>query len=297
MNDPKHVGYVAIVGRPNVGKSSLLNRLLGQRLAITAPKPQTTRHNLLGIQTRDDGQILYVDTPGIHQRQDTALNRYLNRAAHSVLGDVHLVLFVVEALRWTAEDVAVWQRLEQLEVPNFLVINKVDRVRPKELLLPFMQQMAALSHWEEILPVSARHGEGVRAMEDLIMRCLPEGQPFFPEDQITDRPERFFAAELLREQLIRHYGAELPYQVSVEIETFEERNDSYHIRTLVWVERVSQKAILIGHQGQAMKLTAQDARLRMEAFFEKKVYLEVWVRVRNSWSNDEAALARLGYSD
>jgi len=293
----RRCGYVTIVGRPNVGKSTLLNRILGQKLAITSHKAQTTRHAILGVKTLPAGQALFIDTPGIHQRGDGALNRYLNRAARSAIGDTNLVLFVVEALRWTAEDDLALEALVNAKVPAIAVINKVDGVPDKTALLPYLQALAARYPFLALLPVSAARGTGIEALGQAVIAALPEGEPQFPEDQITDRSERFFAAELLREQLVQRYGEELPYRTTVEIERFVEDGGRYRINALIWVERSGQKAILIGHRGEAMKATATQARLEMQKLFGCPVHLEVWVKIKKSWSSDEAALAQLGYRD
>lgn len=290
-------GYVAIVGRPNVGKSTLLNRILGVRLAITSHKAQTTRHAILGIKSFDHGQVVYVDTPGIHDRSDNAMNRYLNRTARSVLSDVDLLVFVVEALRWTREDEKVLALVAQSEVPAILVVNKVDRVKQKETLLPFLSEMAGRHAFTEIIPLSAKSGKNLERLEELVLHSLPENEKIFPDDQLTDRPERFFAAEMIREQVTRRYAKELPYAASVEIEKFEELQGRYRIHAVIWVEKAGQKAILIGKNGQAMKEMATQARKSMESFFQTKVHLEIWVKVKKSWSSDEAALVRLGYAD
>ncbi len=296
MNTPvNRCGYVAIVGRPNVGKSSLLNRMLGQKLAITSHKPQTTRHSILGIKTRDGGQLLFVDTPGIHQRGEHALNRYLNRTAKASLRDVDLLLFVAEAGRWSAEDDAALEAARQAGVPILAAVNKIDRLAGRDDLLPYLQSLSEKGAFLQIVPVSATRGEQVAVLEQALLQALPEGPNIFPEDQLSDRPESFFAAELLREQLTRRYAAELPYQLSVEIEQFKEDGDLYRINALVWVERPSQKAIIIGRKGQAIKAAATEARRQMEDFFGCKVHLEVWVKVKESWSSDEGALSRLGY--
>lgn len=293
---PDHrCGYVAIIGRPNVGKSTLMNRLLGQKLAITAHKPQTTRHNLLGIKTLEQGQILYVDTPGRHQRGDSALNRYLNRAAESMVQDVDLVVFVIEALRWTAEDQAVLDNLAQAGAKVVLAINKIDRLGDKTRLLPFLNDMGERYDFAALVPISAQKGKNLQALQAVVLEHLPLGEAVFPEDQITDRPERFFAAELVREQLTRRYGEELPYAVSVEIEHFEEVGQLYRISALIWAERPGQKKIIIGQDGAALKEVATLARLEMERMFEHRVFLSLWVKVKKSWSSDEASLSRLGY--
>ena len=288
-------GYVALAGRPNVGKSTLLNRLLGQKLAITSHKPQTTRHSILGINTLPEGQILYLDTPGIHKRGDRALNRYLNRAAAGALSGVDLVAMLVEAGRWTAEDDLVLERVRESRRPALLVVNKIDLVKPRERLLPILDDLHKRTGFEEIVPVSARSGENCDELERVILAQLPEGEPFYPEDQLTDRSSRFLAAELIREQLTRRYHKELPYALTVEVEQFSERPHLLRIGAVIWVERPNQKAILLGRGGQAMKETATAARQALEAFFGRKVYLQLWVKVRKSWSSDRESLARLGY--
>lgn len=293
----RYCGYCAIVGRPNVGKSTLLNRLIGQKLAITSSKPQTTRHSIIGVKTRADGQIVYVDTPGMHQRGEQALNRYLNQTARTVLLDVHVTILVVEALNWSAEDEAVLAAIVAARSPVILVVNKIDRVKEKQKLLPFLSATAAKTAFAEIFPVSAFTGENLESLENAVLRLLPAGENYYPEDQLTDRSERFFAAELIREQLTRRYAAEIPYALTVEIEKFEEENNLYRINALIWVERDGQKSIIIGKQGTALKETAKLARIAMEKLFGKKVYLEVWVKIKKSWSSDEKALLNLGYGD
>jgi GTP-binding protein Era len=293
----RRCGYVAIVGRPNVGKSTLLNRILGQKLAITCDKAQTTRHSILGIQTVPQGQVIFVDTPGIHQRGDGALNRYLNRTARAVIADVDLILFVVEALRFTAEDEKALRAAADSGTPVIAVVNKVDRVKDKARLLPYLEELSARHGFLEVIPVSATKGDQVEKLLSLVIAALPEGENIFPEDQLTDRSERFFAAELLREQLMQRYGKELPYSTTVEIERFEDLGGRYRIHALIWVERPGQKAIIIGNRGEALKAAASQARLEMQKLFGCPVRLEVWVKIRKSWSSDEGALASLGYGD
>lgn len=290
-------GYVALVGRPNVGKSTLLNRLLGQKMAITSHKPQTTRHRILGIKTEPEGQIVYIDTPGMHQRGEKAMNRYLNRTAHTSLLDVDLVLFVVQALVWNEEDKRALAAIKEAKVPCVALVNKVDTVKPKELLLPYLQELGQQHDFVTVVPVSARSGSNLDVAEQQVFQQLPEGDLIFPEDQVTDRPERFFAAELLREQIIRRYHNELPYSVTVDIEKFEDEGERYHIAAVIWVERESQKKILLGKQGGAMKEAASAARLKMADFFERRVHLDVWIKVKKSWSSDEQSLSQLGYSE
>jgi GTP-binding protein Era len=290
-------GHAVLLGRPNVGKSTLMNRLLGQKLAITSHKPQTTRHRIIGIRSQTDGQIVFVDTPGIHDRGDKAMNFYLNRTAHSALQDVDVVLFLVQALNWTEEDERVLSAIVRAGIPCISVVNKVDLVANKEELLPFIQELAARHDFLEVVPVSAREGDNVQVLAASVLARLPECEALFPEDQVSDRPERFFAAELLREQLIRRYHQELPYAVTVEIERFEEEGGRYNIGAVIWVERDNQRVILLGKKGQAMKETATAARKAMNDFFQTRVHLEVWIKVKKSWSNDEASLVQLGYTD
>jgi GTP-binding protein Era len=284
-----HSGYAVLAGRPNVGKSTLLNRLLGQKVAITSHKPQTTRHRIIGIRSEDDGQIVFVDTPGIHDRGDKAMNFYLNRTAHSALQDVDMA--------WTEEDERVLKAIKKAGIPTIAAVNKVDLVSRKEELLPFMQDLAARHEFVEMVPVSAHDGDNVEALAETVMKRLPAGEAIFPDDQISDRSERFFAAELLREQLIRRYHQELPYAVTVEIERFEEQDGRYNIGAVIWVERDSQRVILLGKGGLAMKETATAARKAMNDFFQTRVHLEVWIKVKKSWSSDEASMVRLGYTD
>jgi GTP-binding protein Era len=288
-------GFVAIAGRPNVGKSTLLNRLLGQKLVITSDKAQTTRHAILGIKTLNQSQAIYVDTPGIHQRGNSALNQYLNRTARTALAGVDLILFVVEALRFTGEDLRALNAVGDAGAPAIAVINKTDRVKDKLRLLPYLQDLASRHSFRGLVPVCATSGDQVAKLEALVMEMLPEREALFPPDQLTDRPERFFAAELLREQLIRRYGDELPYCSTVEIEGFEDQGDRYSISALVWVERPGQKAIIVGNRGSALKAAATQARMRMQELFGCPVHLNVWVKVKKSWSSDEVALLSLGY--
>ncbi|MFZ1536513.1 MAG: GTPase Era [Chromatiaceae bacterium] len=290
-------GQVAIIGRPNVGKSTLLNRILGLKLAITSHKAQTTRHTILGIQTTSRGQAIFVDTPGIHQRGEGALNRYLNRTARAVMGDVDLALLLVEAGRFSREDEQALRALADAKTPVIAVVNKIDLVADKERLLPYLRELATRHPFVELVPVSAKRGDQMDRLLELVIACLPEGDNIYPEDQLTDRSERFLAGELLREQIMQRYGQELPYKTTVEIERFVEEEGRYLINALIWVERDSQKAILIGRRGAAMKAAASQARQEMQKLFGCPVHLEVWVKVKKSWSSDEAALASLGYGD
>ncbi|NMQ20431.1 GTPase Era [Candidatus Competibacter phosphatis] len=290
-------GYAALLGRPNVGKSTLLNRLIGQKLSITAPKPQTTRHVILGIQTLPDAQIVYVDTPGLHRRGQRALNRHLNRAAASVLGYVDVVVWLVEALRWTEEDEDVLQRLTDFTGPVVLAVNKVDRIPDKSRLLPFLRELAAKRSFSEVVPLAAIDGDNVAALEQVIARLLPVGDLLFPTEQITTASERFLAAELIREKLTRLLREELPYALTVEIERFADEGRLARIHAVVWVERETQKGIVIGEKGATLREVGRQAREDMERLFDRKVFLQTWVKVREGWSDDERALRSLGYAD
>lgn len=288
-------GYVAIVGRPNVGKSTLLNHILGQKLAITSRKPQTTRHTLLGIKTEGDVQAIYVDTPGLHKENEKALNRFMNRSASQALRDVDVVLFVVDRMRWTEEDEMVWNKVRHLECPVVLVVNKVDRLDDKKDMLPHLEWLTKQLPNAEVVPVSALHGGNLDHLQAVIAGLLPESEHFYPDDQLTDRSSRFLAAELVREKVMRQLGAEIPYQVAVEIEQFKQEGKVLHIHALILVEREGQKKIIIGDGGERMKKIGQEARLDMQKLFGSKIMLNLWVKVRRGWSDDERALNSLGY--
>ena len=290
-------GFVAIVGRPNVGKSTLMNRILGQKLSITSRKPQTTRHQILGIKTEDDVQVIYVDTPGIHRIQDKAINRYMNRAATTAVRDVDLVVMVVDRTRWTEEDDLVLEAVSQQRAPVVLAVNKADSLKDKDVLLPYLQRLAERHSFDQIIPLSAKTGRNVDRLENLIESYLPEGQYFYPEDQITDRSSRFLAAELVREKIMRQLGGELPYAMTVEIEEFVHTGELAEISALILVERASQKRIVIGDAGYRIKQIGREARLDMENLFDCKVMLNLWVKVKSGWSDDERALRSLGYTD
>ncbi|MWK57851.1 GTPase Era [Pseudomonas otitidis] len=290
-------GYVAIVGRPNVGKSTLLNHILGQKLAITSRKPQTTRHTMLGIKTEGAVQAVYVDTPGLHKNNEKALNRYMNKSAAAALKDVDVVVFVVDRTRWTDEDQMVLERVQYVQGPVIIAVNKTDRLEEKSELLPHLTWLQEQLPKAEIVPISAQHGHNLDALELLVADNLPENEHFFPEDQITDRSSRFLAAELVREKIMRQLGAELPYQITVEIEEFKHDGRTLHIHALILVERDGQKKIIIGDGGERIKRIGQDARKDMEVMFDSKVMLNLWVKVKGGWSDDERALRSLGYND
>ncbi|AWF83476.1 GTPase Era [Microbulbifer sp. A4B17] len=294
---PSRCGYVAIVGRPNVGKSTLLNHLLGQKLAITSRKPQTTRHNMLGIKTEGPNQIIFVDTPGLHSDQEKAINRYMNRAAASAARDVDVVVFVVERTRWSEADQLVADKLRGIKCPLIIAVNKVDQLDDKADLLPQLQALAEQHPKAEIVPISALRNVNLDALEEVILKHLPEGQHFFPEDQVTDRSSRFLAAEIVREKIMRQLGAEVPYQVTVEVEEFAQEGKVLHISAAILVERAGQKRILIGNKGERIKQIGSQAREDMERLFDSKVMLNLWIKVKSGWSDDERALRSLGYRD
>jgi len=287
-------GHVAIVGRPNVGKSTLMNRLVGAKLSITSKKAQTTRHRIHGILTTEDRQFVFVDTPGFQTQHRNALNRAMNRNVAAALVDVDVVLFVIEANRWHDEDRAVLAKLPA-ETPVVLVINKVDRLKDKSQLLPFIAQRAAERAYAEVVPVSAEKEGNLDALLAAAGRHLPEGPPIFAPDELTDRSERFLAAELLREKLFRNLGEELPYGIAVEIEKFEEADGVRRIHAAVIVDKEAHKAIVIGKGGERLKRVSSDARKDMERLFDGKVWLETWVKVKSGWADDERALRSLGY--
>ncbi len=290
-------GYVALVGRPNVGKSTLLNYLLGQKLSITSDKPQTTRHTILGIKTVEDAQFVFIDTPGVHKSSKRAMNRYMNRSATRILPDVNVAVFVVEALQWTDEDDLVLEKLREAKVPTILAVNKIDKIKDKERLLPFLQEIGAKLSFASVVPISAIKQSYLDELESAIKNLLPESEAFFPEDQLTDRSSRFLASEIIREKLMRRLGQELPYDLTVEIEQFKEEGNLYRIHAVIWVERDNQKAIVIGKGGRLLKDVGTDARTDMEKMFDHKVFLELWVKVKSGWSDDERALQSLGYRD
>jgi GTP-binding protein Era len=290
-------GYVAIVGRPNVGKSTLLNHILGQKLCITSRKPQTTRHTLLGIKTEADLQMIFVDTPGIHTNQDRAINRVMNRSAASVIADVDLVIFVVDRFEWSEADEYVAKHLSNSTVPVIVAVNKVDMVEDKQALLPHLQFLAGKVNAAVLIPLSALRKTNLDELEEKIKTYIPENMHMFPDDQITDRSERFLAAEIVREKITRQLGAEVPYQVTVEIEEFRAEKKVTHISALILVEREGQKKIIIGTNGERIKKIGAQARADMESLLDCKVMLRTWVKVRSGWSDDERALRSLGYMD
>ncbi|KAA9133272.1 GTPase Era [Marinihelvus fidelis] len=290
-------GYVALIGRPNVGKSTLLNQILGQKVSIVTHKPQTTRQRVAGIKTTAQGQVVYLDTPGIHQSGGRALNQYMNRVALATFRDVEAVLFLLEAGRLTRQDRKIAKMLSALDIPVFLVINKVDEVEHKQELLAYVTEASAEGDWDEVFLISALKGDGVADVEKRLMDLLPFSMPFYDEDQITDRSERFLAAELLREALTLRLHQELPYALNVEIEHFKREGGMVRIGAIIWVERDSQKQIVIGKGGQVLKQVGQQARKAMEEFLDEKVFLQTWVKVAKDWSRSERAMERMGFDE
>lgn len=288
-------GYVAIVGRPNVGKSTLLNHILGQKLSITSRKPQTTRHKIMGIKTEDDVQVVYVDTPGMHENHDKALNRYMNKAAQTAVKDVDVIVFMIDRTKWTSEDEMVLKSLQYVKCPVILAVNKIDFLADKEDLLPYLQKLDEKGKFAHIVPMSAKSGHNIDRLENIITSFMPEGGHFYPEDQITDRSSRFLAAELVREKIMRQLGDELPYSMTVEIEEFRYEDNLLVISAAILIDRQSQKRIIIGEKGSRIKQIGRDARLDMEEMFDCKVMLNTWVKVKAGWADSERALKSLGY--
>ena len=295
--DGYRCGYVALVGRPNVGKSTLMNRILGQKLSIVTAKPQTTRQRVAGIKTTGQGQIIYIDTPGIHLAAHRALNRYMNRIARASFHDVDLILFLIEAGRWTKQDEHVARALKSVDAPVVLVVNKIDLVPDKPLLLKFLQDEVKRDRFADVFLIAAKSGSGVGDLEEMVLQSLPFSRPFYNEDQWTDRSERFLASELIREQLMTRLHQELPYALTVEIEEFKREDGLLRIGAVIWVEREGQKHIVIGKGGSVLKQVGSRARQALQELFEEKVFLRSWVKVSPDWSDNERALRQLGFDE
>ncbi|MGF1775301.1 GTPase Era [Vibrio nomapromontoriensis] len=295
----QHCGFIAIVGRPNVGKSTLLNHILGQKISITSRKPQTTRHRIMGVETEGDYQAIYVDTPGLHIEEKRAINRLMNRAANSSLSDVNLVLFLVDGTQWTADDEMVLNKLKKSDFPVVLCINKVDNVKDRNDVMMHMQELSKKMEFVDVVPISAKQGKNTDVLRKHVRSYLPKAVHHFPEEYVTDRSQRFMASEIIREKLMRFTGEELPYSVTVEVERFDynPETDGFHINALILVERTGQKKMVIGKGGDKIKTIGREARLDMEELFGRKVYLETWVKVKSGWADDERALRSLGYID
>jgi GTPase len=290
-------GFVALIGRPNVGKSTLMNHLLKQKISITSRKPQTTRHRILGINTTEAGQAIYMDTPGMHSSEKRALNRYLNRTAETTLLGVDVIVWLIDGLSWHEYDEVIFKKLEQAGLPVILAVNKVDKVKDKDAILTFFAEARHRFPFEHLIPISALKRTNLDQLESLILTLLPTSDLIYPEDQITDRPERFLAAEIIREKLTRRLGDELPYALTVEIERYEELPGITKIYAIIWIERLTQKNIVIGKEGEMLKKVGTDARFDIEKLIGQKVYLQLWVKVKKNWSDNERAMQSLGFND
>ena len=297
VGESTRCGYVAIVGRPNVGKSTLLNKLLGQKLSITSRKPQTTRHQIIGVKTEANVQAVYVDTPGLHLNRTKALNHFMNKTAASALDGVDVIVFVIDRTAWTEEEDFVLEKIKRSGIPTIVAINKVDWLEDKAALLPFLQKVSEKHEFVEIVPISAKTGRQVETLEQKVESLLPESAYVFPEDQLTDRSSRFLAAEIVREKIMRLMGEEVPYQMTVMVERFKSERNTLHIDAVIYVEKSTQKQILIGTKGSQIKQIGIDARRDMENLFDAPVMLKLWVKVKSGWSDDLRALQSLGYLD
>ena len=290
-------GYVAIVGRPNVGKSTLMNALIEQKVSITSRKPQTTRHHILGIKTLSETQILFVDTPGIHSNQKRAINRYMNRAAQSVIADVDVTVMLVDRHIFTADDEMILERIQKSGCHPILAINKVDRIRQQQEILPIIAALKERVGNRNIVPISASRKENLDALLGVIESSLPASPFYFPPEEVTDRSEKFLVAELVREKLMRQFGEELPYATTIQLERFEAQAKVIQIDATIFVERMGQRAILIGAGGNKLKRVGIDARRDIEKLLDHQVMLRLWVKVKRGWSDDERALRSLGYGE
>jgi GTPase len=289
-------GFVAVVGRPNVGKSTLVNALVGRKVSIVTSRPQTTRQRVIGVATGDKAQLLFVDTPGMHRHERHTLNKLMNLSARGSLADADVVLVVVEAGRWTGEDEDVLERAKATGRPVMLLLNKIDRIQPRERVLPLLQEAAARGDFMEVVPISAERGENLARLRMLLENAVPEGPPLYPPEQWSNRDERFHIAEVLREKLMRRLREELPYGLAVEIERLAESEQGrLEVGAVVWVEREAHKAIVIGKGGEMLKAAGQAARLELKARFNRPVHLEIFVKVREDWTDRDADLRRLGY--
>ena len=288
-------GSIAVVGRPNVGKSTLVNELIGQKLSITSHRPQTTRHRINAIDTQDSYQMVFVDTPGIHIGNNKAINSYMNRAASSSFGEVDIIIWIVEVFKWTKEDARVLEHLSKVNIPVLLCINKIDKASAVEKILPFLESLGEKFKANEVFPLSAFDRQDIKKLRGLILQYLPQQEAIYDEDYITDRSQKFVISEFIREKLMRNLSNELPYDITVEIEKFELDGKLYRIAARIFVDKASQKSIVIGQNGEMLKKIGQESRHTIEGFLEAKVFLELWVKVRQGWSDDKRALASLGY--
>ncbi|MFC1664900.1 GTPase Era [Pseudomonadota bacterium] len=290
-------GFVTVLGRPNVGKSTLINKIVGSKVSITSQRAQTTRHRILGIKTSSDAQIVLVDTPGLHKKITKTLNKVINKTARDSVEGVDLILMVISAKGWHPDDDFPLSFIKGLKCPSILVINKIDMLRRKQELLPFIESCRNKFAFTDFVPVSARSGENVAHLEEVIGAKLPEGELYFPEEQLTDKGQRFMIAELVREQLFRLLGQELPYSIAVDVEKFSVTPKITDINVNIWVEKSGQKAIVIGAKGEMLKKIGERSRLQMERIFDNKINLQLWVKIRKGWADNALALKGLGYQD
>jgi len=288
-------GFVAVIGRPNVGKSTLINAIVGSKVSIVTPKPQTTRHRIVAVHTQENSQILFIDTPGLHHNATKAMNRMMNRTAMSALSDADLILFLCEANRWTREDEAALKRVVDCGVPAIAVLNKIDKVHPREVLLQTIAEMSDRADFREVVPLSAKNRHNLDRLLSLIPEFLPQSVPLFPEDMRTDRSEHFHTTELIREKLMLSLRQEVPYGLTVQIERYEEEPEGIAINAIIWVERDSQKGIVVGKGGKHLKKVGREARLELKKKLGVPVHLELWVKVKENWADSDKELQRLGY--
>lgn len=297
MPNKTYCGYVAIIGRPNVGKSTLLNNLLGQKLSITSHKPQTTRHQIFGIKTKNNIQAVYVDTPGIHKKTKHAMGRFMNKAAVTMINEVNVIVFMIDARCWTDEDELVLEKLLSVEAPVILALNKIDLIKEKEKLLPKIEQLSKRMSFASIVPISVKKNINIDRLENLIHSYLPENDYYFPESQLTDKDNNFLIAEIVREKIMRVTNQEVPYGSAVVVESLKKENNILHIEVIIWVERKGQKMIIIGKKGEKLKEIGRQARLDLEKKFACKVFLSLWIKVKEGWVDDERTLRTLGVGD
>lgn len=290
----KKFGTIAIIGKPNVGKSTLMNYFLGEKISITSSKPQTTRHRILGIKTSDTAQMVFVDTPGLHQNHKHEINRVMNRAARGAIEEVDAVMFLIEAMHWDGDDAAVLRQLKAISIPVILVINKIDGIKNKLELLPFIENLSKQMDFKKIVPISAKTGLQVDELEKTLEAFLPHEGLMYPAEQVTDRSDRFIATEFVREKLMRLLGDEIPYELAVTIEAMEEDDNIVKISVIIWVARETQKSIVIGKHGVVLKQVGTQARKDLEFYFQKKVLLKSWVKVKENWSDDQRSIQDFG---
>ncbi len=288
-------GFIAVVGRPNVGKSTLINELIGQKLSITSHRPQTTRHRIHAIDTSDNYQMVFVDTPGIHIGNKKAINAYMNRAASSTISDVDIIIWLIETGKWTREDNRVLEHINKTDIPVIICINKIDKLKSTDEVLPFIQLVGEKYQPNEIFPLSAFSKNHTKSLRKLILKYLPQRDAIFEPDYVTDRSEKFIVSEFIREKLMRHLEDELPYDLTVEIDKYQLDGNMQRIAATIYVDKLSQKTIVIGHKGEMLKLIGTEARKSVEGFLERKVFLQLWVKVSSGWSDDKKALASMGY--